>query len=168
IYDYRLKSADSKMVEVRCPPDLPRDVVARVRAITKQAVRALGVRDLGRVDFRIADDGRIYLLEVNALPSLERGASTFAAAAREGLDYEGALLAIVASAARRQGLTVPVGVRRRRPPEPLRIGFTYNIKRVDPKGGNDSEAEYDAPETIDAIREALESYGHVVVPLEAT
>jgi D-alanine-D-alanine ligase len=131
-------------------------------------VRTLGMRDLGRIDFRIAEDGRIFLLEVNALPSLERGASTFAAAAREGLDYDGAMGAIVASAARRQGLTVPVGVRRRRPPEPLRIGFTYNIKRVDTKGGNDSEAEYDAPETIDCIREALESYGHVVVMLEAT
>jgi D-alanine-D-alanine ligase len=126
------------------------------------------MRDLGRIDFRIAEDGRIYLLEVNALPSLERGASTFAAAAREGLDYEGALGAIITSAARRQGLTVPVGVRRRRPPEPLRIGFTYNIKRIATKGGNDSEAEYDAPETIDSIREALESYGHIVIPLEAT
>ena len=168
IYDYRLKSAESSRVSVRCPPDLPRDVVSRLRGISKLAARTVGLRDLGRIDFRIGEDGRIYLLEVNALPSLERGASTFAAAAREGLDYEGALSAIVASAARRQGLTVPVGVRRRRPPEPLRIGFTYNMKRVDPKGGNDSEAEYDAPETIVAIREALESYGHVVLPFEAT
>ena len=168
IYDYRLKSTESSRVSVRCPPDLPRDVVSRLRGVSKLAVRTLGIRDLGRIDFRIAEDGRIYLLEVNALPSLERGASTFAAAAREGRDYEGALGAIIASAARRQGLTVPAGVRRRRPPEPLRIGFTYNIKRVDSKGGNDAEAEYDAPETIDSIREALESYGHVVIPLEAT
>jgi D-alanine-D-alanine ligase len=168
IYDYRLKSTDSSRVSVRCPPELPRDVVSRLRGISKLAARTLGIRDLGRIDFRLAEDGRIYLLEVNALPSLERGASTFAAAAREGLDYDGALGAIIASAARRQGLTVPAGARRRRPPEPLRIGFTYNVKRVDSKGGNDAEAEYDAPETIEAIRDALESYGHVVVPLEAT
>src|SRR4051812_14469150 len=168
IYDYRLKSTESDHVSVRCPPDLPRDVVSRLRGISKLAARTLGIRDLGRIDFRLAEDGRIYLLEVNALPSLERGASTFAAAAREGLDYDGALSAIVASAARRQGLTVPVGARPRKPPEPLRIGFTYNMKRVDPKGGNDSEAEYDAPETIDSIKEALESYGHIVIPLEAT
>jgi D-alanine-D-alanine ligase len=168
LYDYRLKSSDSSHVQVRCPPDLPRDMVARVRAISKQALRILGVRDLGRVDFRVGEDGRIYLLEVNALPSLERGASLFAAVAREGRDYEGAIGAIVASAARRQGLVVPAGARRRRPAEPLRIGFTYNMKRVDSKAGNDAEAEYDAPETIEAIRAALESYGHVVVALEAT
>src|SRR5262247_2697766 len=87
LYDYRLKSADASKVSVRCPPDLPRDVVSRLRAISKQAARALGIRDLGRIDFRVAEDGRLYLLEVNALPSLERGASLYAAAAREGLDF---------------------------------------------------------------------------------
>ena len=55
---------------------------------------------------------------------------------------------------------VKPGARRRRPADPLRIGFTFNVKRVDSKGGNDAEAEYDPPETIDAIRDALESYGH--------
>jgi D-alanine-D-alanine ligase len=171
IYDYRLKSSDAGRVSVRCPPDLQRDVVARLRALTKSVVRGLGIRDLARVDFRLGEDGRIYLLEVNALPSLEPGSSTFSAAAREGLDYEATLRAIVTSAAQRQGLLVPqveVGKQRKRLPEPLRIGFSYNVKRVDTKGGDDTEAEYDAPETINAIRDALESYGHVVVPVEAT
>jgi len=77
------------------------------------------------------------------------------------------LHAIVESAALRQGLVVKPGARRRRPADPLRIGFTFNVKRVDSKGGNDAEAEYDAPETIDAIREALEGYGHVTL-FEAT
>jgi D-alanine-D-alanine ligase len=167
LYDYRLKSADAGRVSVRCPPDLPRDVVSRLRSLAKTAVRTLGIRDLARVDFRIGEDGRIYLLEANALPSLEPGSSTFSASAREGLDYDATLGAVVASAARRQGLTVPQQGRRRRPPEPLRIGFSYNVKRVDSKG-DDTEAEYDAPETIESIRDAIESYGHVVVPLEAT
>ncbi len=168
IYDYRLKSTEATRVQVRCPPDLPRDMTARVRALSRIAIRSLGVRDVGRVDFRIGEDGRIYLLEVNALPSLERGASLFAAAVREGLDYEAALGAIVTSAARRQGLMAPAEGKRRRTADALRIGFTFNIKRIATKQGNDSEAEYDAPETIDAIRDALESYGHVVIPLEAT
>jgi D-alanine-D-alanine ligase len=65
-------------------------------------------------------------------------------------------------------MVIKSGARKRRPADPLRIGFTFNVKRVDTKGGNDAEAEYDAPETIDAIREALESYGHQVLPFEAT
>jgi D-alanine-D-alanine ligase len=168
IYDYRLKSADSSKVSVRCPPDLPRDVISRLQAVSKMAARALGIRDLGRIDFRLGEDGRIYLLEVNALPSLERGASLYAAAARVGLSQAEALQSIVESAARRQGLVVKPGARKRRAAEPLRIGFTFNVKRVDSKAGNDAEAEYDAPETIDAIRDALESYGHQVLPFEAT
>jgi D-alanine-D-alanine ligase len=71
IYDYRLKSTDASRVSVRCPPDLQRDVVARLRALSKLAIRTLGIRDLCRVDFRLGEDGRIYLLEINALPSLE-------------------------------------------------------------------------------------------------
>jgi D-alanine-D-alanine ligase len=168
IYDYRLKSSEANRVQVRCPPDLQRDVVARLRAISKAALRSLGVRDLARIDFRLGEDGRIYLLEINALPSLEPGASTFASAAREGFDYEATLAAVVNSAAVRQGLTTPQVGRRKKLPGPLRIGFSYNVKRVDSKGGDDTEAEYDAPETIESIRDALESYGHVVVPVEAT
>jgi D-alanine-D-alanine ligase len=42
------------------------------------------------------------------------------------------------------------------------------VKRIDSHGGDDREAEYDAPETIQAITQAIESHGHVVVPLEAT
>jgi D-alanine-D-alanine ligase len=168
IYDYRLKSVDANRVSVRCPPDLQRDVAARLRALSKLAIRTLGIHDLCRIDYRLGEDGRIYLLEINALPSLERGSSTFSASAREGLDYDATLGAVVASAALRQGLMVPPVGKRRRQPEPLRIGFSYNVKRVDSKGGDDTEAEYDAPETIESIRDALESYGHVVVPLEAT
>jgi D-alanine-D-alanine ligase len=47
------------------------------------------------------------------------------------------------------------------------VGFTFNMKRVDSRAGNDAEAEYDAPETIEAIRSAIASLGHEVVPLEA-
>src|SRR5205823_4069564 len=101
-----------------------------VAGTSKMAARTLGIRDVGRIDFRIGEDGRIYLLEVNAVPSLEPGASLFAAAAREGLDYGESLQAVVESAAKRQGLVVKPGARRRRPADPLRIGFTYNVKRV--------------------------------------
>lgn len=52
---------------------------------------------------------------------------------------------------------------------PLRVGLAFNLKRVSPSAGCvlDDEAEYDAPSTIDAIRSAITSLGHVVVDLEA-
>ena len=169
LYDYRLKNTDANRVAVRCPAELPRDVLSRLRAIAKIVVRTTGMRDVGRIDFRLGDDGRIYFLEVNALPSLEPGSSLFAAAKREGLGYVETIERVVRSAAVRQGLQQPTPRRKQahHSPEKLRVGFTYNMKRVDSKNGNDTEAEYDAPETIDAIRTALESLGHDVVSLEA-
>ncbi len=165
IYEYRLKHAESAQVQARCPADLPRDVTARVRALAKTVMRTLGVRDLGRVEFRLGEDGRIFLLEVNALPSLQRDNDIFAATAREGLSYDETIAQVVRAAALRWGLEAPRKLKKR--PDKLRVGFTFNMKRVDTKGGDDAEAEYDAPETIDAITQALESLGHVVIPMEA-
>jgi D-alanine-D-alanine ligase len=166
-YEDRPRLAGSPRGQARCPADVPRDIAARMRVIAKLAARTLGLRDYGCFDFRIGEDSRLYLLEVNAMPSLERGSSLYASTAREGMSPQAPLLAIVSSAARREGIPTPAG-RRRRAAEPLRIGFTYNLKRVASKDGNDREAEYDAPETIDAVRDALESLGHVVIPFEAT
>jgi len=47
--------------------------------------------------------------------------------------------------------------------KPLRIGLAYNVKRAH----GDDEAEYDSPETIESIRNVLESLGHLVISLEA-
>ncbi len=50
-----------------------------------------------------------------------------------------------------------------------RVGLAYNLKRVSPAAGgvDDDEAEYDAPSTVRAIREAIASLGHEVIDLEA-
>jgi D-alanine-D-alanine ligase len=53
----------------------------------------------------------------------------------------------------------------RRKAQPIRVGFTYNVKR---SHDGDDEAEWDPPETIIAIANALARAGHIVVHLEAT
>jgi D-alanine-D-alanine ligase len=170
IYDYRLKNIDPSKVQVRCPADIPRDTAARLRVISRTVYRALGIRDFGRIDYRLGDDGRIYLLEVNALPSLEKGAGLFAAAAHAGLSFDMAIAAILKNAAIRCKLATPEDFARgKKKKDQVRIGFTYNMKRVSAKeGGDDSEAEYDSPETIAAISDAIAHHGHAVVHLEAT
>lgn len=168
IYDYRLKSVDQSKVHLRCPAHLSRDTIARLRSISRTVVRACGLRDVARIDFRLGEDGRIYFLEVNALPSLEPGVGLFQASKREGLDYDRTIAAILASAARRWRLVTsednPPKAKAR---EKLRIGFTFNVKHAGGKSQGDDDAEYDSPQTIAAITDALESFGHEVVQLEA-
>lgn len=171
IYDYELKTRLDDMVSVRAPARLGRAQAARLRELAATAYRVLGIRDLGRIDFRLGDDGRAYFLEANALPSLQPGASIYASAALEGLHSDGVIEAVIRSAARRWDLE-DRRERRGRPRrlERLRVGFTFNVKRVtpDPAGEQDDEAEYDSPKTLQAIREAIASYGHEVVDLEAS
>src|SRR2546426_2705652 len=172
IYDYDLKGVHSDAVSVRCPAHFPGHVLERAQDMARKAYKALGCRDLGRIDFRVAEDGQVYFIELNALPSLEPGAGIYAAAALEGLHTDAVLGKMIESAVARWGIQDP---RRRqgRPPRksgPLRVGFTYNVKRIKPEidGRKDEEAEYDAPSTVQAVREAIVAAGHEVIDLEAT
>jgi D-alanine-D-alanine ligase len=91
----------------------------------------------------------------------------FHAARARGVDFDGVVRAIVKSACRRRGLKALIDAPPKRPRRSaLRVGLTFNMKRIDP-AENDVEAEFDSPKTIKALTEAIESYGHAVVPLEA-
>jgi len=167
IYDYQLKQVDYDAVTVRCPADLSPELRDRLQRLSLTAFRTLGVRDLGRIDYRITPEGEPYFLEVNALPSLEPGAGIYDAARLAGLEsVDRVLETVVESAARRQGIR-PTRSRGRR--SRLTVGLTFNLKRTMPRAGgvDDQEAEYDAPSTIAKLREAIESWGHEVVELEA-
>jgi D-alanine-D-alanine ligase len=171
IYDYELKTKLDQAVSVRAPARLPRAVAERVLQQARIVYRVLDIRDLGRIDFRVGDDGQVWFLEINALPSLEPGAGIYASAALEGLHVDGVLGAVIESAMRRWNI-VDARARRGRPKraERLKVGFAFNVKRVAPEisGEQDDEAEYDSPKTLQAIREAIASYGHEVIDLEAT
>jgi D-alanine-D-alanine ligase len=170
IYDYDLKSKESDSVRVKIPADIPEQVRRRVVEFSRTVFRVLDVRDVGRIDFRLNEKNEIYFIEINALPSLEQGASIYASAARAGLvTMEDVLGAILESAAERFHLSLRTPRVSRRSGSRLRVGLTFNLRRTEkPTQGNDLDAEYDSPKTIAAIRGAIESYGHQVVELEAT
>ncbi|HLU65197.1 MAG TPA: ATP-grasp domain-containing protein [Kofleriaceae bacterium] len=169
VYDFKKKNLEPNAVRMRCPASIPRDVAARLRAISHDAIKGLGLKDIARLDFRVADDGRIYLLEANALPSLSRSSSIFAATAQLGLSYDQTIAAVLNAAALRANVATAheLGLRhkRRGRQRPVRVGFTYNVKRTH---DGDEQAEFDPPETIIAISNALARQGFIVVHLEAT
>jgi D-alanine-D-alanine ligase len=117
----------------------------------------------------VGEDGEVYFLEVNALPSLEKGAAIYVSSELAGLPTQEAVLdAILRSAAERCGVSQSA-MPARRSAQRLRVGLTYNIRRTAALTSDlDHDAEYDTPQTLSAIREAVESYGHTVVDLEAT
>ena len=122
----------------------------------------LGIRDLGRIDLRLGDDGAIHFLEINALPSLEPGAGIYAAAALEGLHADAVLGAVIESATRalrhRRAARRAAAARRRDRAAQGRLHLQREAgRRRIPSGEQDEEAEYDSPKTLQAIREAIAS-----------
>jgi D-alanine-D-alanine ligase len=171
IYDYDLMTSQmDTAVAVRTPAQIAPEMADKVRKMARMVFKKLDCKDLGRIDFRLSDAGVPYFLELNALPSLEAGASIYAAAALEGLHSDGVIGAIIESAARRYRIKdKPRGLSRATRRGPLKVGFTFNVKRIKPTAeGEDREAEYDSPSTLQAIREAIASQGHEVIDLEAT
>jgi D-alanine-D-alanine ligase len=170
IYDLELKTVASHAVEVKVPAGIPDAVRAALLETSRKVIEVLQVRDVGRIDYRLREDGTFCFLEINALPSLEPEAALYRSAALAGLTtVESVLDSIVRSAAERYGLDYRPA-RRARPRTKTRVGLIYNLRAPTPEPNSVDErtAEYDSPETVQAIRQAIESYGHEVVELEAT
>jgi D-alanine-D-alanine ligase len=173
LIDYRLANVDTAAVERRAPARLAPAVHERLRELAGRVLSAFALRDVASLNFRVGADGEVWFLSTTAIPSFAKDGALFAAARAVGVDDEAVVNAVLRSAARRHGLTALLDATKPRPPRSarrtsLRVGLAFNMKRIDSAGGDDREAEYDAPATIQAITRAVESHGHTVVPLEAT
>jgi D-alanine--D-alanine ligase len=171
VLDYRLAHVETARIKRRAPASLPPATHDRLADLTARTIAAFALRDVAALDFRVGPSGEVWFLSATAIPSFANDGGLFAATKAIGLDAEATVLAVLRSAAIRHGLTSLIDPARPRPARrrtALRVGLAFNMKRIDSHAGDDREAEYDAPETIQSITKAIESHGHEVVPLEAT
>ncbi|WP_420638903.1 ATP-grasp domain-containing protein [Candidatus Poriferisocius sp.] len=90
IYTYEDKTGRSgRSIEPVCPAPISDELTAEAQDIAVRSFRALGLYDCARVDLRLDDEGNLYVLEVNSLPSLGEHGSYLVGAAYVGLDFEG-------------------------------------------------------------------------------
>jgi D-alanine-D-alanine ligase len=76
-------------------PKLPDGVRETMERAAITAFQALGLRDYARVDFRLARDGKVYLIEANPNPYLHSGAEFIKGARASGRTYAQTILEIV-------------------------------------------------------------------------
>jgi D-alanine-D-alanine ligase len=76
-------------------PKLPDEVRDTMQRAAVTAFQALGLRDYARVDFRLARDGKVYLIEANPNPYLASGAEFIKGARASGRTYAQTILEIV-------------------------------------------------------------------------
>ncbi len=88
IYTYEDKTGRSgRSISYACPAPIDAALIEQAQEISRQAFTALGCYDCARIDMRLDADGRLYILEINSLPSLGEHGSYLVGAAAVGLDF---------------------------------------------------------------------------------
>jgi D-alanine-D-alanine ligase len=104
VYSLEIKRDFRRLVTYQCPAPLPKAILDAVALSARTAFRALGCRDVSRIDFRLRD-GVPYFLEVNPLPGLNPDDSDLVImAGLVGWSYAQLVSTIVEAAMKRQGL----------------------------------------------------------------
>ena len=99
VYSLEVKREWESELDYVFPAPQPAEVVRAVTDVALAAYRALGCRDVGRVDVRLAGDGSPMFLELNPLPGLNPRTGDIAILARLcGVGYDGLIARIVAEA----------------------------------------------------------------------
>lgn len=105
IYSGHIKSERPMDPAYLCPAPIDGDLTKRLQDLAVRAFAAIGAADVGRVDFRLDEECRPYLLEINTLPGLNPKYSDIVMQARgEGMEYEVLVNEIVHLAMARYGL----------------------------------------------------------------
>jgi D-alanine-D-alanine ligase len=105
VYSLEVKRDWEETIRYECPPRLPGAQVRAVEEAALLAYRALGCRDVSRLDFRMRG-GVPYFLEANPLPGLNPETSDLVILARmSGVGYAGLIGGILEAALRRHGMT---------------------------------------------------------------
>jgi D-alanine-D-alanine ligase len=81
-----------------CPAKLDRDLARKIRVCARKAFRACGCRDYARIDFRVSESGRVWVIEVATLGILSRGGAFVLAGREADLPFNRLVRQIVAVA----------------------------------------------------------------------
>ena len=77
-----------RKTEPICPARIPARLAGQLGQLALAAGAALGIRGYARVDFRVDQQGRPFILEVNPNPDPSRAAGLARALAAAGIAYE--------------------------------------------------------------------------------
>ena len=106
VEDKRGKSG--REIRYECPARIGDELAARAQEIARGAFKALGCFDCARIDMRLSEEGELYILEINSLPSLGEHGSYVVGAEHTGLDFAGLVNRLVEEASARYfGTPVP-------------------------------------------------------------
>lgn len=97
------RSDDKHYTDIQCrEADIPPGTAQQIKEYSEKMHRFLGCRDISRMDYRVTNDHKIFLLEVNPLPALDPEGSFVCAGRLQGMEFPELLTRIVNEAVSRQ------------------------------------------------------------------
>lgn len=90
-YDYQEKRG----ITMGPAENLPEGIESKVIRLAKRVYKILGLNGYARMDFRLTDDGRLFLLEPNPNPDLAYDEDFCESAMEKGIEYEQLIRRIV-------------------------------------------------------------------------
>lgn len=101
-YDHIAKYTKG-MTDYYAPADFPAEITRNIQQTAVRAHASLGLRDFSRVDmfFSPAQQGRIYVLEINTIPGFTETSLFPKSAAAAGMSFQDLCLELLRTAARR-------------------------------------------------------------------
>lgn len=113
IVDYSAKWLTDSFGYNNTPPIIPADLPAAaeklIRRYSLELCHLVGCRDYVRVDFRMDEKGRPFILEVNPNPDISPDAGFAAALDAADISYEDFIETLLDNALQRKGLTIFTG-----------------------------------------------------------
>lgn len=88
----------------KCPAPLGDKLTAEVRRLTRQTFLVTGCRDFCRVDFRLDDDDRLFILEINGLPGISPISDLTLMARAEGWTHGDLVRSVLNAGLKRYGM----------------------------------------------------------------
>jgi D-alanine-D-alanine ligase len=97
-YDFEARYTPG-MTDLVAPADLPTEIADEAARLAVACFEAIGCRGVSRVDMILDDDGRLWVLEVNAIPGMTDTSLLPVAAEASGLGFDDVVDRILAGAA---------------------------------------------------------------------
>lgn len=101
-YDFRSKYTKG-MTKYLVPAPISKKLSSKLQRLAKRTHEALGLRDFSRVDFRVDESGRPYVLEANSIPGFTELSLLPKAAKACGISFEELCSTLVKWAYKRKG-----------------------------------------------------------------
>jgi D-alanine-D-alanine ligase len=113
VYSHHLKVDLADAYHCWCPAPLNENIAAEVRRLTLETFRVTHSFDVCRVDFRLAPDGTLYVLEINSLPGLTPISDLTLCAEANGWTHADLVVSVLNAAIQRHGLEAMANTQRK-------------------------------------------------------